>query len=95
MSTVETNIVKLGTILNKLAFMLGEHCEIGMDSLLAFEDPSDEFLHKSMMWSCKQRRILHCWNFMFTSLGQAGVQSKTCQPNEVASEALQKVLEPM
>mmetsp|Transcript_47222 Transcript_47222/g.71426 ORF Transcript_47222/g.71426 Transcript_47222/m.71426 type:complete len:861 (+) Transcript_47222:24-2606(+) len=68
---------------------------IGMDSLLAFEDPSDEFLHKSTVWSCKQRRILNCRNFVFTSLGQAGVQSKTCQPNEVASEALQKVLEPM
>ena len=32
---------------------------------LLFESPTDSFLHKSSMWTCKHRRILNCKNFVF------------------------------
>jgi hypothetical protein len=35
------------------------------DQLLKVDDPSEEFLHKSSMWDCKQRRILNCRQFSF------------------------------
>lgn len=32
-----------------------------------FENPVDEFLHDSTVWSCKNRRILNCGKFFFRS----------------------------
>jgi Protein of unknown function, DUF547/Protein of unknown function (DUF1769) len=35
------------------------------DPFLGVDNPSKEFLHKSSMWSCKQRRIMNCRKFVF------------------------------
>eukprot|EP00548_Thalassiothrix_antarctica_P001563 CAMPEP_0194131086 /NCGR_PEP_ID=MMETSP0152-20130528/1924_1 /TAXON_ID=1049557 /ORGANISM="Thalassiothrix antarctica, Strain L6-D1" /LENGTH=803 /DNA_ID=CAMNT_0038825747 /DNA_START=50 /DNA_END=2458 /DNA_ORIENTATION=- len=37
----------------------------GSVSLISVDNPSKEFLHKSSMWNCKQRRILNCRKFSF------------------------------
>jgi hypothetical protein len=37
------------------------------ENLHGVDDPSKEFLHKSSMWNCKQRRILNCRKFVFRS----------------------------
>lgn len=67
------------------------------DKLTALDDPTEEFLHKSSVWSCKQRRILNCRKFSFSSLGQEGFEAKkpSRHPCVLVEELLRLALEPM
>jgi hypothetical protein len=57
------------------------------DQLVSVDNPSKEFLHKSSMWNCKQRRILNCRKFFFRS-------SCTADPIGQVEDALKKALDP-
>ena len=57
------------------------------DHLIAVDNPSKEFLHKSSMWNCKQRRILNCRKFSFRS-------SHSFDPIKQVEDALVKALDP-
>jgi hypothetical protein len=60
---------------------------VGSDSFVAVDDPTDEFLHKSSMWNCKQRRILNCRNYCFRAKEHAR------NANKAVEDALVKALE--
>lgn len=51
-----------------------------------FRGLTDEFLHKSSMWQCKNRRILNCARFVFRN------DSKVLNPLTLAENALSKTL---
>ena len=55
-------------------------------SLMSIDDPSEEFLHKSSMWICKQRRILNCRKFCFSPTNR--------DPITAVQFALTRALEP-
>jgi len=57
----------------------------GSASLISVDNPSKEFLHKSSMWNCKQRRILNCRKFSFRN------PEKHLDPIEEVQDALRKV----
>jgi hypothetical protein len=56
------------------------------DLWMSVDDPTDEFMQKSSMWNCKQRRILNCGRFSF--------RTQPCDPCTVASDLLVKALKP-
>uniref|UniRef100_A0A6U6J9H7 PH domain-containing protein n=1 Tax=Odontella aurita TaxID=265563 RepID=A0A6U6J9H7_9STRA len=62
------------------------------DEFLALNnDPTEEFLHKTSMFSCKDRRILNCRKFSFTGIdGTQGVD-----PCHVVETALREALDPI
>mmetsp|Transcript_21010 Transcript_21010/g.34730 ORF Transcript_21010/g.34730 Transcript_21010/m.34730 type:complete len:1120 (+) Transcript_21010:118-3477(+) len=51
-------------------------------SLTGIDDPTDQFLHKSSLWDCKQRRVLNCRRFSF------GVPSSDLDPTGLVETAL-------
>lgn len=51
-------------------------------SLTDIDDPSDQFLHKSTMWDCKERRVLNCRHFSF------GAPSSDLNPTKLVESAL-------
>ena len=63
------------------------------EHLMSIDDPAEEFLHKSSMWNCKQRRILNCRTFCFRPSGQDPVKSvqdtlrQALEPQEDSEEA--------
>ena len=57
------------------------------DLLVSVDNPSKEFLHKSSMWNCKQRRILNCRTYFFRS-------NYTLDPIGQVEDALIKALDP-
>ena len=54
-----------------------------------FENPADDFLHKSSMWHCKNRRILNCGRFFFRQQAETVVED---DPLVLAEDALRKAL---
>ena len=56
------------------------------DLWMTVDDPTDEFMHKSSMWNCRQRRILNCGQFSF--------RTQPCDPCTVASDLLVQALKP-
>ena len=56
------------------------------EHLMSIDDPAEEFLHKSSMWNCKQRRILNCRTFCFRPSDQDPIKS--------VQVALRQALEP-
>lgn len=56
--------------------------------LMEFDNPAEEFLHKSSMWNVKNRRILNCGQFCFRA--QVNVKN----PLILAEEALRLALNP-
>ena len=58
------------------------------NNFIAIDDPADEFLHKSPMWNCKQRRILNCKSFAFKTDATA-----MPDPRVTVETALRRALE--
>lgn len=56
----------------------------GVDCLTldGIDDPTDQFLHKSTMWDCQQRRVLNCRRFSF------GVPSSDIDPTALVEKSL-------
>jgi len=52
-------------------------------------DTSEEYLHKSSMWKCKNRRILNCRKFVFDPLERNVAATKS--PCEQIEEILEKI----
>jgi len=62
---------------------------ISPQTLFLVDDPTEEFLHKSSIWSCKQRRILNCRQFSFNYLSSVQID-----PSILIADALCRALDP-
>jgi len=58
--------------------------------LLSVDNPTEEFLHKSSRWSCKQRRILNCRQFSFRDQGSFEITD----PSILVADTLRLALNP-
>ena len=56
-------------------------------SLAAMDNPADEFLHKSSMWHCKNRRVLNCGLFSLHNRS-----ATTSDPSEIVEQTLLKAM---
>ena len=77
-----STVIKQPTIIN-----YASDNSAASDLLVSVDNPSKEFLHKSSMWSCKQRRILNCRTFSFRS-------NYSLDPIRQVEDALIKALDP-
>jgi len=68
-------------------------------ALMTFDDPTEEYLHKSSVYSCKQRRLLNNRKFAFNSLGKIGFDDREgadcIHPLTLVQIVLRKALQPM
>ena len=62
---------------------------VGSEHSMAFDDPADEFLQKSSLWNCKQRRILNGRKFSFRTQDS----HQTNDPASLVEDALVRALE--
>ena len=72
---------------------------LGILHYMTFDDPTEEYLHKSSVYSCKQRRLLNNRKFAFNSLGKIGFgdrEGADCiHPLTLVQIVLRKALQPM
>jgi len=81
---------------NKLGSQEGASPNGGI-SPLTFDDPSEEYLHKSSLYKCDQRRVLNNRKFAFNSLGKIGFDDRMelgIHPLALVQNVLRKVLVP-
>jgi Protein of unknown function (DUF1769)/Protein of unknown function, DUF547 len=64
-------------------------CETNSQRLVEIDNAADEFLHRSSMWQCKNRRILNCGKFFFRQEAAAVTDTN---PLAMAEGALKKAV---
>lgn len=81
-------VAYLSTVIKKEQLLVCASDNSGAsDHLIAVDNPAKEFLHKSSMWNCKQRRILNCRRFFFRS-------SRKVDPIQQVEDCLLKAMDP-
>ena len=83
---IEVSTFRPSDPVNEISSPWSQESSKSESRLMSVDDPTEEFLHKSSMWNCKQRKILNCRKFCFCPSGE--------DPHKVVQDALTRALEP-